>query len=42
VLPPELGEDRDDEQTPAQFEPEIIKQIGVRFSRHLPGVKHYV
>src|ERR1043166_316222 len=34
MLPAQLGEDGDDEQSPAQFQPEIIKEIGVRFSCH--------
>ena len=34
MLSPELGEDRDDEQAAAQFQPEIIEEIGIRLSRH--------
>jgi hypothetical protein len=34
MLPAELSEDGDDEETAAQLQPEIIEEIGVRFGRH--------
>ncbi len=42
MLAPELGEDRDDEETAAELEAEIIEKIRVGSGSHLRGVKHYV
>lgn len=42
MLASELGEDRDDEEAAAEFEPQDIEKIGNRSGRHLPCRVYYV